>query len=736
MKIIKVTIKEFALLHDHTFNLGLLNIFWGPNESGKTMIVDALLDGLFRITRIKGLFPGITRNNAVFKGEILLEENDKKFSLSPGQGLPEFFGFPPFSADKIFCVRAGISSMPGDMDWWLYLKENISGLKGGTNPIANIIRDEVGLTPKNNWIDDEDRKLAKKIADLEQNIVLIGSNREKAYQLLLLDQDISQTQISLDDLSGIQKNFQDIQRGNRYARVIDLMEQENKKRNSINGLEKIQENDLEEWINLDQETRKLETENIQIEKTIRETERNIVESKNQIDFCTQFLANWQSSRGNTFPEMEAKINHIQSLEDGLKFWKKTWLQGAVLGTILFAMAVIIYYTLLFRPHRWEQYFVIAFICGIITFFYWFSLLDRVETLKKLKDEVHSLALSWKFFKINVPLNELMKTVREEAESIDKRLAAEKTAISTNTEYLQKLESQSKNNQSTLVKLGDKIRFLRNRSGVSSLSEFQSKFELKKNAQLELSVLSDQINKELETKGREEWDAALADLEPYKQFQQVELPSKYTEIKEQIHTLEKKLQKLLAQEAELKGYFEKWGLKSPEQVWEWTVNLVKEIEMLEQTRSTAIEAINVLTKLELDREKFFATILTRGENSPARLFETVTNKTYKNIFLKNGELFVETQEGTIVPTMLLSTGTREQLSFCLRLAIAQKMMLRTSFLILDDPFLFCDSDRLETLLSMIETIVRKGWQILYFTHDERIIKYFKRTNLEPTYFELT
>ena len=66
MRIKKVTIKEFGLLRDLTFNLGTLNVFYGPNESGKTMIVDALIDGLFRINRVKNLFPEI--KNGTYAG--------------------------------------------------------------------------------------------------------------------------------------------------------------------------------------------------------------------------------------------------------------------------------------------------------------------------------------------------------------------------------------------------------------------------------------------------------------------------------------------------------------------------------------------------------------------------------------------------------------------------------------------------------------------------------------------
>ena len=104
-------------------------------------------------------------------------------------------------------------------------------------------------------------------------------------------------------------------------------------------------------------------------------------------------------------------------------------------------------------------------------------------------------------------------------------------------------------------------------------------------------------------------------------------------------------------------------------------------------------------------------------------------------MKNGEISVETHEGDVIPSRLLSSGTREQLSFCLRLSIAQKLLQKPSFLILDDPFLFCDSSRLETLLFLIETAIKNGWQILYFTFDERVVRYFKRSKLEPHYFQL-
>jgi len=472
-----------------------------------------------------------------------------------------------------------------------------------------------------------------------------------------------------------------------------------------------------------------------LESQIQETDTVLNESKSNIDLCTKYLAEWHSSKGEFFHELEAKINHIQHLEDGLGFRESWWFRGFFLGFVLLATVSVIYYSVEFRPFWWESYTVGAFVVGLITILYWFSIIDRIESLLKLREEVHSIATKWKMYKPNTPVKDILTTVKEEAVSIEKQLSSEKSVFSSNTKNLKLYQTQWRAHRSKLQNMTEKLRLLRNRSKVSSLDEMQNKMEIKKTVLLELSFLTDQVNRILSTKGREEWDFVVTKLEPYKNFLLDDSEDSKSEITDQINKLETELNKALNDETDLKLTLEKHGLKTPEEIWVWTDQQISEKKRFEQLKKTAVDSIETLMQLDTDQEKFFTAVLTRGEKSPSKLFETVTEGMYKNILLHDEQIFVESHDGDQYPVNVLSSGTREQLSFCLRLAMAQKLFRQPSFLILDDPFLFCDPDRLTLLLTMLESIINNGWQILYFTFDDDVVRYFKRSNLEPHYFQL-
>ncbi|HPZ22974.1 MAG TPA: hypothetical protein PKV05_08145, partial [Bacillota bacterium] len=106
-----------------------------------------------------------------------------------------------------------------------------------------------------------------------------------------------------------------------------------------------------------------------------------------------------------------------------------------------------------------------------------------------------------------------------------------------------------------------------------------------------------------------------------------------------------------------------------------------------------------------------------------IFRTITAGKYTRVLLDPQlNLQVETCQGLELPASALSQGTFDQLYLALRLSLAQDMLAGSpGFLILDDAFLCADSARLEKMLALMARLARDGWQILYFTMDERFLR---------------
>ena len=95
-----------------------------------------------------------------------------------------------------------------------------------------------------------------------------------------------------------------------------------------------------------------------------------------------------------------------------------------------------------------------------------------------------------------------------------------------------------------------------------------------------------------------------------------------------------------------------------------------------------------------------------------------------------DLVLVSDDDDLYPLSELSTGVREQIFLALRMGFASRAMGgETGFLILDDAFQHSDWSRREKLVSQILSLVQSGWQVFYFTMDDHIRGLFQKIGSE-------
>jgi DNA repair exonuclease SbcCD ATPase subunit len=164
----------------------------------------------------------------------------------------------------------------------------------------------------------------------------------------------------------------------------------------------------------------------------------------------------------------------------------------------------------------------------------------------------------------------------------------------------------------------------------------------------------------------------------------------------------------------------------------------EMEFLHQRRNEldftfkayeeAISAINTVTKLV--SEEYIPTLCEEA----ADILGWVTGGRYASISIKPGwEISVDAKEKTGVQPAALSGGTHDQLYLALRMACGQLLSSgRKLPLIFDDPFASFDRTRLDSILSLIAALSREN-QFIILTHDPYILDWARnvaRTNESP------
>lgn len=97
---------------------------------------------------------------------------------------------------------------------------------------------------------------------------------------------------------------------------------------------------------------------------------------------------------------------------------------------------------------------------------------------------------------------------------------------------------------------------------------------------------------------------------------------------------------------------------------------------------------------------------------------ITGK-YNSLSINNDGKLTITSQMADYDLRDLSTGTKEQVLFALRVTLAEKILGNKAFFILDDAFQHSDYDRRPRLIDQLFTLADDGWQIIYLTMDDNI-----------------
>lgn len=111
-----------------------------------------------------------------------------------------------------------------------------------------------------------------------------------------------------------------------------------------------------------------------------------------------------------------------------------------------------------------------------------------------------------------------------------------------------------------------------------------------------------------------------------------------------------------------------------------------------------------------------------------LLYKITGK-YNSLSINNDGKLTITSQMADYDLRDLSTGTKEQVLFALRVTLAEKILGNKAFLILDDAFQHSDYDRRPKLIDQLFTLADEGWQIIYLTMDDNIRDIFTNKGLK-------
>lgn len=748
-------LKEYALrrygpLPDSgKLKLGKFNLFFGANEDGKTLTIDALLKILFGKAAVRS-FQAIRRVEEQPDGYvILLLEDRQEMKLPEAGSLPDLLGISAAEFANIFIIRDSNLAIANEDQFYRGVTNRLTGMRSGEikvvidglrelgqvtntgeykNTAPDKLKDRLGkarlLTQKGSQL--AEKMLAEGYAGFEKDLAALNGEREDCRNRLRLQREAANREKYETGLGAL-------------ARLKSAMQE-------LEQLNRVTEVDYDEW-----RSAELKHEHINDERK-RLTEE-LLESRKLLESARSELLSAKLAHREAEQEQK-RVAH--GIEIGLEGYDRQqnifcrWETLAEKSTLsrFFAAGFIVFLLTLtgsfFKPFWWLYTLLglasAAVLLAAAIFFVYLhkkSKLREAETALLVKAESLNLA--------DADIHTLRRDIGLLAQQLA-ALAGQLSEAEKTLEWRQKEFDRLKNDLEVRARQAKEteadIRRIQNLTGADSLEALAKTIKLQqilhKNQEKEAGILESHFGKDDQLNLPADlvfyWESQIESLSPYAQAAPGVMPDRkeVAQLNETLGRLEEKIQGLIeltqVRKDELRSFE-----KELEDVYsaadeddlrcETTADLkmiLKKLEdwikTCEEQKDAALAAISLFEMIEQEEEQKVSELF--GSESPVSgYFDLITGGFYKKVIYdtEHNRINIVSKDGLQLNADQLSGGAYDQLYFAIRLALGEKLLQgEKGFFLLDDPFIKADPDRLKTLISMLFKISDDGWQILYFS----------------------
>jgi DNA repair protein SbcC/Rad50 len=737
--------------------LDKFNLFFGKNEEGKSLTIDAFVKLL--LGKNMKNFQKINRVDEKPEGYIIIEDdNGKAIKLSKQKDLTKTVGLSASECRNIFIIRDSDLSITQEGEFYANITDRLTGLR--TKEISSIKKklQEIGrLTRAESNADFSDKKEFNNIksrlnsaAKLLEEIDSLKSkiSEEKFDQLeeesVKHKEEIEWTEQELVNLENARKR-------EKYEKGRECLDNLTDTLEKYHNLEIYNDKDLQTWrdcrkdIQNYREERKGHLEALQQNET-ESKKANEILRETETDF--KIFEDIKRRLDNEIkPELKTYENKSADLI------KKERMDGyvsliGIISTILFGISLlgVIFNTKLdvILDTSFPLFYILSgfflilmLISGGAKFQFvkdnaWLA--REFETIKSnlskyeldAKDIGGVLSNIQKFDEEFYKKNNELQSVKRKKESFEDKISELRNIIIPN------IDKKIKDSE-------DKIDKIKIKSEEESLEEYIKKIKLKKefkrlteeqksvlkshfggnNEILEESIL--QWGKSIETfaeykeKSKEikYSDNAVSKLEGKKQ----ELSQKLKEINDKMVSLQKEMESVQRKVNEILEAEEEYlYCKTSVDLEMVEDKLHRFINKNTSDKDNVLEVIKIFEEIEIEEREKVSELF--GKESPiSNYFDEITDGFYKEVTFnqETGGIEVERLDGKKLGAEKLSGGAHDQLYFSIRLALGEKLLKgNKGFFVLDDPFVKADPDRLERQIATLKNIIKYGWQIIYFS----------------------
>jgi exonuclease SbcC len=741
-------------------DMGRFTLIHGPNERGKTLLIDALVRLLFkkelRKTARRHFGIGSRNMNRVSEnpeGYVVLKTTDGEHKLESNQTLNDVFHstITPEDFRNVFVVRDGDLSMRDEDKYYSRVSEKLTGLRSSEiEKLMQAIQKRGRLrsaAPDSELANNvEMGKIADKVRDARHLVgeiralkeALLGEKYDELERELVAVRDRLRV---LGQEAKLQRAAEETKRFKKARRVLGELDRTQR---TLARLQQLEPEQLKRWQKL--VTRRESTESDVVEEK-RETER----IEREIRGAKKALAA-QEARTREAEERLKRINaELKPRIDEYQYERAefrrlepqsgTYRKGLFATAGLTALALIGY---LIHPSL-----LIAAI-GVAALAVWLMLGVKQLQLRaaegRLRARMDRLKTDSKRLGIELEsADEVISTVGDlerDVVLLQQESQARRGEVDDLIKEKRRIENRIAGKAETIAELDAELLALRTETRMKSVGEYQSALErrtkLEASADAKKVILQDLIpTDQTDDAAMEEWrtriDAHLQaaaegtavdyDAEALKRIttEVGSLEARKREIQGALLQGSRKLHGVEVRAKELGVLETSPPCRTTSELDHIGSLLVAFTERIERDRRTAQDAIRICQLVDAEERARVSDLF--GPGSPVTgYFSEITGGRYREVHYDPAKNFVYLvdAEGDRVPAASLSGGAYDQLYLAIRVTIATKLLAdEKGFLILDDPFVKADADRLEQMFDVLRRLAKSGWQILYFSAKEEV-----------------
>lgn len=731
------------------------NLFFGGNEDGKTLTIDALMKLLLG-QNLKD-FKHINRVEQNPEGYAIVEDDKNKEIKLPEKGnLTEVADLTPSECRNIFVIRNSDLHVARESEFYTNVTNRLVGLRTEELHETREILREIGkITPSGMFRDIKGEKLKTRTEKAE---VLTESINELFEEIRIKNFDTLEEKLAKcsQEIKGIKQQIESFEN----ARKREKYEKGKKALNSLKDalgrfkdLEVYNENDKQSWRDCERDA---QTHNEEKERLLTELEKveqefnKIGEKLNGKERDFRVLDERKKKLDDEVkPELknyEIKSENLSLQEGKSKFFASVGIISAILLGICL-LGVIISPSLVFYILA-VLFSISAAISGALKF----QLVRNKTWLAGMFERIRLTTSKFELGAENIQgiLSNIQKFDEEYHKSANEiqEIKRKKENLEDKIKELQGRTIPSK--EKKIKDAQERMNEIRRKSKEESLKEYTQKFESKQKCEKTIGEQKGILKNTFGEEGKEVenkisfWNGEIQSLEKYKNKAK---DIRYDE-KAALELQEKKLQS----ETELEKInammigFQK-NMEDVERIANEVLRLEEEhlfcetskdleairdkleefIEENESNKDNVLGVMKIFEELETEEKDKVSELF--GENSSvSRHFKDITSGLYEKVSFNQeiGEIEVKRKDGVVLEAEKLSGGAYDQLYLSIRIALGEKLLKgNKGFFIMDDPFIKADKNRLQKQINILKKISRSGWQIIYFTAKDEVKNILKK-----------